>query len=152
MSSQLFHVEVLETSGATVLVEVTDTHHRIAAPETETFFFAVLREPAGEEGSSPLASACSMEQMCDEDFVEANTPVYLARVEVVAAVSPAQATYRVQFTDAKWAEHLRPGLAWGTESYDIGEPVLRPALERLAGPIAVADKHGAKRASASDER
>ena len=60
--------------------------------------------------------------------------------------------HRVQFTDAKWAEHLRPGLAWGTESYDIGEPVLRPALERLAGPIAVADKHGAKRASASDDR
>jgi hypothetical protein len=150
MSSQLFHVEVLETSGATVLVEVTDTHHRITAPETETFFFAVLREPAGEEGSSPFASACTMEQMCDEDFVEANTSVYLARVEVVAVVSRARATYRVQFTDAKWAVHLRPGLAWGTESYDIGEPTLRPALERLTGEMPAAEKHGAKPANDED--
>ena len=85
--------------------------------------------PSPIQSSTPRATSNHRWRRTSEksvsSFVEANTPVYLARVEVVDAVSPARATYRVQFTDAKWAEHLRPGLAWGTESYDIGEPVLR---------------------------
>jgi hypothetical protein len=141
MSSDLFHVEVLEISGTSVLVEVTDTYHGISAPETETFFFAALYEPAGDD-PFPITQACSMDEICDEEFVEANIRKYVERVEVIEASSRAKATYRVHFTDAKWAEHLRRGLAWGTASYDIGEPVLRPALEALTGQSPPTPKRG----------
>lgn len=130
MSSELFRIEVLEIAGTSVLVEVTDTHHAISPPDTETFFFAALHEPASE-GEHPLAQACSVEQMCDEDFVETNLRQYVARVEVVEVGSAVTAKYRVHVTDPKWLVQLRPGLAWGTASYDIGDPVLRPALEAL---------------------
>jgi len=131
MSSDLFKVRILSRKGAAVLVEVTDTYHGISAPETEAFFLAALYEPARGSGA-PLDLACTVEQMCDEDFVVDHLREYVAAVEVVEARSPAQATYKVVFTDPKWTEHLRPKLTWGTASYDLGEPDLRRALDKAA--------------------
>jgi hypothetical protein len=143
MSTGLFHINILEVAGAVVLVEVTDTYEGISPPETATFFFAALYEPASGK-AFPISDACSDDDMCDEDFVEEHVTDYIVGVEVNEVASAAKATYRVQFTDAKWAKHLRPGLAWGTESYDIGEPVLRSAIEAAGKRAPVAPKRGAK--------
>jgi hypothetical protein len=123
---------------------VTDTYHGLSAPDTEAFFFAALYEPA-QDTAHPLAQACTVEEMCDEAFVLAHLRAYIAAVEVVEARSPAQATYRVRFTDAQWAKHLRGGLSWDSASYDIGEPTLRPALHALTKPPRAAAKKGAKK-------
>jgi hypothetical protein len=131
MSSDLFTLRILSRKGSTVLVEVMDVYHGISAPETEAFFLAALYEPARGSGA-PLDHACTVEQMCDEDFVVDHLREYVAGVEVVEARSPAQATYKVVFTDPKWAEHLRARLTWGTASYDLGEPDLRRALDKAA--------------------
>lgn len=113
MSSDLFRLEVLKKTANTVLVEVTDVHHDISAPDTEAFFFAAIHE-AAQGKSHPLAQACSVDEMCDEEFVLANTRTYLSRVQVVAARSMARATYRVRFTDPQWGAHLRRGRTWAT--------------------------------------
>ena len=131
MSSDLFTARVLTRAKTSIVLEVTDTHHGVAAPWTVGFFFALLYELA-QSKRAPLASACSPEQMGDEAFVVANASRFIASVEVVAAASAASATYRVETTDAKWSKHVQPGRPFGTTSYDLGKPVLRAGLRRLA--------------------
>jgi len=131
MSSDLFTARVLTRAKTSIVFEVTDTHHGVAAPWTVGFFFSLLYELA-QAKCAPLASACSPEQMCDETFVVANAARFIASVEVIAAVSASSATYRVETTDAKWSKHVEPGMPFGTTSYDLGKPVLRARLRRLA--------------------
>ncbi len=131
MSSDLFTARILTRAKTSIVLEVADTCHGVAAPRTVGFFFSLLYELAQAKGA-PLASVCSPEQMCDETFVVANASRFIASVEVIAAVSAASATYRVETTDARWCKHVQPGRPFGTTSYDLGKPVLRAGLRRLA--------------------
>jgi tetratricopeptide (TPR) repeat protein len=178
MSTDLYGVRVLDVAPGElrarfrVFVVYYDVHDRSHAPLPDGdvgFFFRVLWEAAHDR---PIAQwhalqAVTLDDFLDVEWGEANSHLYVRRVDRVAARNHpvedgawedlhdfyyerdgawanedrlVQADYDVRVTDPRWLESLTPGDSWGTTVYVTdADQVTEP------GAPAVVDLRGAAR-------
>lgn len=147
MSTDLYGVRVLNVDGANVKLQVFLVYYDWDfLPEGRPFFLRALWDTAdtrfGEGGA--LGDAITVDNICDEHFVDTNAGRYIKSVHQVSTKNYpvsgdmptfyyerngqwadedklTQGIYNVVMTDPKWAEHLQEGMAWGTTAYDSDE-------------------------------
>lgn len=147
MSTDLYGIKVLELEPESmrtrlrVFVVYYDTGGETHAPlpDDASFFLRVLWDKS-EDG--PLGREVSVDEICDEAFVDANAYRYVERYERLAACNYpldsyegysdfyyeqdggwqdedrlVQADYDIIVTDPKYLAHLVTGMSWGTTAY-----------------------------------
>ncbi|WP_433461389.1 hypothetical protein [Spirillospora sp. CA-128828] len=155
MSTDLYGARVLDVAPGElralfrIFVVYYDVHDRSHAPLPDGdvgFFFRILWEAAHDRPIKQwhALQAVSLDDFLDVDWGEANSHLYVRRVDRVAARNhPAkddawedlhdfyyerdggwvnedrlvQADYEVHVTDPRWLESLTPGDSWGTTVY-----------------------------------
>lgn len=125
----------------TVLCYDADEYDRAVLDEDSSFFLRVLRD---EADTGPLGEHVSVDQICDRDWVDANTWLFIDGFMEVAnhnvpftaddiAALPTihgmgsdwftdedrlvQGDYDVWVTDGRWLTHLSLGQCWTTAAY-----------------------------------
>jgi hypothetical protein len=156
MSTDLYGVRVLDVAPDElrarfrIFVVYYDTHDRSHAPlpDDPSFFFQLLWEAARDQ---PVASVRSLrmvdvEQICDPEWVAANSHRFVRRIERVAVRNYpvaddgwaglydfyynrdggwrdedllVQADFDIEVTDSDWLEPLTPGVSWATTAYPL---------------------------------
>ncbi len=153
MSTDLYGIRVLEVAPAekrarlrvfVVYYDVAYKSHQ-PLPNDLSFFLRILWDKADTRfgGGGPLGDEVSVDDICDEGYVDRNARRFVERaVGLEARNYPVkdwsgfkdfyyenngkwvdeeklvQADYDVFVTDPKYLAHLRKGLSWGTTSYE----------------------------------
>lgn len=115
-------------------------------PDDASFFLRILWDEGDTRfgGGGPIGDAITVDQICDESWVDANTARFIARVHQLAVrnspprqqdwprIRPfhyerggrwddedllVQADYDLLVSDRQWIGHLTEGQSWGTTSY-----------------------------------
>ena len=176
MSTDLYGVRVLQLDPEArrvrlrVFVVYYDTHggYHQPLPEDASFFFRVLWDEADARfgGGGSLGCAVSVEQICDDGFVDANAFRIIERIEQIEARNHpvtdysnlsdfyyerggswqdeeelVQADYDVWVTDARWLDHLWLGQSWGTTSYETQADVFTLEDAPLVPDLGQPDVH-----------
>ncbi len=153
MSTDLYGIRVLNTKKSEnkvvvkVFVVYYDVHfksHR-PLPKDHSFFLTILWDEGdtrfGKGG--PIGDEISVDQICDETWVDNNTFRFIKNVEQLTTANfpikdytgyadfyyerngawehedkLVQATYEIEVTDAKYIDHLSSGMSWGTTAYE----------------------------------
>lgn len=145
MSTDLYRVRVLALDPARRQVDLRVFlvyYDWSGVPTDPSFFFRVLWDESDTHGGGggPLGDAVSVKEICDEEFVDANTQVYVERVIKLSrkndplppGESPptfvysrftdeevlTQGDYEVIVTDPRWIAHLSVGQTWQTTAYE----------------------------------
>jgi hypothetical protein len=125
----------------------TTAVHPQPVPDDASFFLRVLWDEGDTRfgGGGPIGDAVTVDQICDESWVDAHTARFVERVRQLAVHNDppppeswgrlrsfyyerdgrwadedllTRADYDVWVTDPGWLAHLTVGQAWGTTSYD----------------------------------
>lgn len=154
MSTDLYGIRVLETKPEenklvikvfVVYYDLASKHHKHQPlPKDPSFFLRILWDEGdarfGKGGS--IGVEISVNQICDETWVDRNTFRFIKNIEQLATANfplkhgvdysdfyyerngswadedkLVQATYEVEVTDSKYFDHLSTGMSWGTTSY-----------------------------------
>ncbi len=156
MSTNLYGIRVLDVAPdelrarLRIFVVYYDTHDRSNAPlpDDPSFFLQILWEAARNQPSTsrhPLRMV-GTDEICDPEWVAANSHRYVRRIQRVALRNHpmaddgwvrlrdfyyerdgkwhhedllVQADYDVKVTDPRWLESLSPGDRWATPSYPM---------------------------------
>ena len=153
MSTDLYGIRVLDTKRKErkVVVKVFVVYYDVAfkshqqLPKDDSFFFRILWDKGdtrfGKGG--PIGDEVSVDQICEEAWVDNNTFRFIKNVEQIARTNfplkdykdyadfyyerngswededkLVQATYEIEVTDAKYIDHLNTGMSWGTTAYE----------------------------------
>ncbi len=157
MSTDLYRIRVLDLDPAQrkVTFRVFLVYYDWSGVPTDpSFFFRILWDEADTRfgAGGPLGDEVSVQDFCNEAFVNANTHRFVERVTKLSRKNDplppgetrptfvyggftdedilTQGDYEVIVTDIKWMQHLKVGQTWQTTSYET-KAVMPPGRETL---------------------